>query len=378
MPKITWITIALVVVAMLALSLGIGYNIGRQVEPASESPLAVAEEAWSFVFDNYVDRNKLEESVLSGGAIRGLIDALEDPYSSYLPPQAYERGINNLEGEFEGIGAHVTLRDERITIIAPIAGSPAEAAGIRAGDIVLEVEGTSTEGMSLYDAVTLIRGPRGTPVRLLVLHEGEPEPVEITVIRDTIELASVFHDQRDDYAVITITQFTETTAGELETILAELPEPTRGIVLDLRNNPGGLLGSVVEIAGFFLDEGVAVSVVSRDGETQAIKVNRGGYKTGLPVIVLVNGFSASGSEVLSGALRDHGRATLAGDTTFGKGSVNILHQLSDGSGIYLTTSRWTTPSGHLIEGEGIEPDVFLDLEGEDAVTWAIDYLESAR
>ena len=372
-------------VACLALNSGCLFGapiVFPDTEPATEPPAVsspdqipdVVGEAWDVIYRNYVEKDSLDADELGRGAIKGMVEALDDPYSSYLDPETYQLSLSDFAGSFEGIGAHVAARDEQIVIVSPIPGSPADQAGIRAGDVILEVDGESTQEMSLTEVVLLVRGPRGTSVRLLVLHEGETEPVEIEIVRDEIELSSVSSEMRGDIALITISHFSEGTDAELEAALGNVAGGASGIVLDLRSNPGGLLPTVVSVASRFLTEGIVIDVVDNQGEHTTMSVERKRVTTDLPLVVLVDEFSASGSEVLAGALQDHGRATIAGRTTFGKGSVNVLQQLSDGSGIYITTARWLTPDGRLIEGEGIDPDYELELEGEEAIQWAIDYL----
>jgi carboxyl-terminal processing protease len=242
---------------------------------------------------------------------------------------------------------------------------------------VLEIDGRSTAGMSSAEAVLLIRGPKGTPIRLLILHEGETEPVEIEIVRAEIQLDSVNYEMRGDIAYINITHFSERTAVELAPVLESITrEGAKGIVLDLRSNPGGILETVVDVASFFLKEGVVVDVVDNQGQHTASSVKPTGLSIDLPMVVLLDNYSASGSEVLAGALQDHDRAVLAGMKTFGKGSVNVLLSLSDGSGLYITTARWLTPDGRLIEGQGLVPDYEFELTGEEAIQWAIDYLKS--
>ncbi len=374
-----FLLIGLVLIAILGLSFGTGYNLGRTPSDSGEG-LEVVKQAWDIIFDDYVDRDQLDSSALSQGAIEGMVEVLDDPYSSYLNERTHQLGLSSLEGEIEGIGAHVALRDEQLTIIAPIADSPAAKAGIRAGDVVLEIDGNPTMEMSLAEAVLNIRGPKGTSVKLLILHQGETEPEEIEIVRAKIELSSVRFEMREDIAYISITYFSRRTNEELTSALENLTEEgTQGIILDLRGNPGGILDTVVDVVSCFLPEGVVVNVVDNQGEHTVFEVNkRGAVTTGLPMVVLVDGASASGSEVLAGALQDHGRATIAGSQTFGKGSVNILRQLRDGSGLYITTARWLTPDGRRIEGEGIKPDYELDLEGEEAIQWAIDYLQAHK
>jgi carboxyl-terminal processing protease len=280
-----------------------------------------------------------------------------------------------MEGKFEGVGAYVEEKEGQITIVAPIPGSPAEQAGIRSGDVVLEINGKSTEGMSLIEAVLSIRGPTGTAVTLSILHQGETEPVVVSIVRAEIELPSVSSEMKGDIAYIKITHFSERTAQELVPVLESMTPQTTGIILDLRSNGGGLLDTVTDVTGFFLREGVVVDVVDNQGEHTIYPVKSSPLTTDLPMVVLVDGYSASGSEVLTGALQDYGRATIAGARTFGKGSVDILRQLKDGSALYITTARWFTPKGRLIEGKGLDPDYEL-AEDEDAIQWAIDFLKS--
>ena len=370
------ILISLLSVAILALTFGTGYNLG-QIPAGPSDGLETVKQVWNIIFDDYVDRDQLDPDTLSEGAIKGMLEALDDPYTSYLDAETHQLGLSGLEGELEGIGAQVAIRDEQLTIIAPIANSPAAAAGIRAGDVVLEVDGQSTAEMSLAEAVLNIRGPKGTSVSLLILHQDESEPKEIEIVRAKIELPSVHFEMREDIAYINITHFSGRTSEELATALESMArEEVRGIILDLRSNPGGILEIVVDVTSYFLPEGVVVSVVDNRKEHATLEVNPKEMITDLPMVVLVDSFSASGSEVLAGALQDYGRATIAGSQTFGKGSVNVLQKLKDGSGLYITTARWLTPNGRLIEGEGIKPDIELELEGEEAIQWAMDYLKN--
>lgn len=368
------ILIILTVVSIIALAFGIGYNMGGA--PAGDGEgLGVVEEAWGLIFRDYVDRDRLDSAELGKGAIQGMIEALDDPYTSYIDAETYEVGMSGLEGEIEGIGAQVGIREEKLTIIAPIPNSPAAKAGLKAEDVILEIDGASTADMSIVEAVLNIRGPKGTPVSLLILHKGETEPQTIEIVRDTIELSSVTLKMTGNIALLQITHFSKRTATELQTALQDMEQAgATAIILDLRGNPGGILDAVIEVASYFLKDGVVVKVVDNRGTETSLEVKSQGMVTELPMVVLVNGTSASGSEVLAGALQDHGRADVAGEQTFGKGSVNVPRELQDGSGLYITTARWLTPNGRLIEGEGIEPGIKLALEGEEAIDWAIEYL----
>jgi carboxyl-terminal processing protease len=388
MPQNNRLVLTVILVIAIALAFAGGYVFGifhntNSLPFISVSPNATSdkerldaiEQAWNIIFTDYVDKSRLNSANMSRAAIVGLIETLNDPYTSYLDEEQYQLGKTSLEGTYNGIGAYVTMKDDQLTIIAPIADSPAARAGIKAGDVILQIDGESVADLSLAEAIIKIRGPRDTSVRLLILHENETEPREIVVVRATLELPSVNFEMKDRIAYIIISDFTERTADELTKIINELGSyQATGIILDLRGNPGGLLEPVINVASQFLTDGIVLQMRSNQGQITTFKVNKDMPKTDLPVVVLVDKASASGSEVLAGALQDHGRSVIAGTTTYGKGSVNMLYQLSDGSGIYITTARWLTPNGRLIEGYGIEPDIELSLTGEEAVQWAIDYL----
>ena len=380
MPKtIKVLLVPLLLVVSLALSFGTGCTFTTATSPNSEPGLEIIEEAWQIIFEEYVEKDKLDAAKLSEAAIKGMLEALDDPYTSYLNAQTYQMSKGDLAGKFEGIGAYVGIRDEQLIIISPIPDSPADRAGIRAGDIILAVEDTPTVGMSLEEVVLRIRGPEGTPIRLLILHQGDTEPEEIEIIRAEIKVPSVTFEMKEDIAYIRIYHFSQRTNAELRVILEDIAEQeATGIILDLRSNPGGLLNAVVDVANRFLTEGVVLFVLDNQGKQTSWPVEPRTITTDLPLVALSDNLSASASEVLIGALQDHGRATIAGVTTFGKGSVNTLNQLKDGSGLYITTARWLTPNGRLIAGKGIEPDFVLELEGEDAIQWAIDYLKDNK
>jgi carboxyl-terminal processing protease len=367
--------IALAVGIILALFLMAGCNILPGAGSATESGQGRVSEAWEVIFENYVERDALDPDQLSEAAIRGMLEAIDDPYTSYLNAEDYELSRSSFDGELGGIGAQVGVRDGKLMVIAPIADSPAEKAGIRAGDIIVAVDGEATLEMSHAEAILKIRGPKGTKVTLLILHQGETEPVEIEITRYTIKVPTVHFEMVEGVAYIGISYFSERTAEEMLDVMTDLGrEEATGIVLDLRGNPGGLLDTVTGVASFFLEEGVVVKVKDARGEVKEYPVKPTGQVTDLPMVVLVDAFSASGSEVLAGALQDYDRATVAGNVTFGKGSVNRFYQLQDGSGLYVTVARWLTPLGRPIEGEGLTPDIELELTGDDAVQWAVDYL----
>lgn len=372
--KITAITLILVISMVASFSAGC-------ILATTSQGRDVVNEAWDIISQNYVDRTKLASANLSGEAIRGMVKALNDPYTAYLDPQAYQLTAGDFQGSFGGIGATVGIKDNIITIVAPIPDSPADKAGIKPGDSILEVNGKSTSGMGVEEAVSLIRGPKGTSVKLLIQHASENGTIEIDIIRAEIKPTSVFFEMKGDTAYIKITHFTEYTDEELLPVLGNITQNgATGIILDLRSNPGGYLNEVVDIASHFIKEGVIVTTVDNQGKKETSSVKSGSIKTDLPMVVLTDNYSASGSEVLAGALQDYGRATIAGTQTYGKGSVNQLYKLGDGSGLYITIGRWLTPHGRMIEGKGISPDpgYEFDLKGDDAISWALDFLKSKR
>jgi carboxyl-terminal processing protease len=308
-----------------------------------------------------------------------MVDSIKDPYSAYMTKDIAAMNSSDFQGQFEGVGASVGVdENNQVIIVAPIAGSPADKAGIKAGDLLIAVDGKSMTDLTPTDAMVLIRGPKGSTVTLTVLHKDTTTPVDIAIVRATINLDSVSFEMKGDIAYIKITQFTERTDDELSPYLQTISQNgAKGIIIDLRDNPGGILDTVVSDVSHFVKIDPVVSVVDRNGNKTTSSVKNVSPKIyDLPMVVLVNGNSASGSEVFSGALQDDGRALIAGTQTFGKGSVDTLASLSDGSAIYITIARWLTPNGHLIEGKGIQPDQVLDFTTVDGIQWAIDYLHS--
>jgi carboxyl-terminal processing protease len=325
-------------------------------------------------------QDKLDPDVLSQAAIEAMLDTLGDPYTSFLDPNEYKLYSEDSQGKFQGIGARVDLVDSRITIIEAMPDTPAERAGIEAGDVVLEVDGISTKGWSLVESVIKIRGPEGTTVLLLVQHQDVPEPVLIEIVRSVIQLDSISWEMLPGkIAYVKISTFADNTDEAVADALREIEkQDAQGIVLDVRNNPGGLLSTTVNMASQFLKNGLVLYSTDGDGKRTDYKVKPGGLALDTPLVVLVNQYSASASEVLSGALQDHERAVLIGTATFGKGSVNLPKRLSNGSGLYFTIARWYSPDGRLIEGEGLEPDIRVEAgsTGDDdpQLERALEYL----
>lgn len=370
-----------------------GGSTGTTTVPRSSEEFGILDEIADILRDDFVNPDAVTDRALEQGSIQGIIDALGDPHTVYITPEAYQSGFDIIGGTFEGIGA--TVDQDPVTgeiiIVAPFHGSPAEEAGIQPGDAILAVDGVSTEGWSVQDAVSQIRGPEGSTVTLTVRHTDR-ETEDVAIKRGTIVVPTVFvEDVLDedgelvpDLAYIEIQQFTERTVDDMREALGEVEEGGyRGLILDLRVNPGGGLDATVNVTDMFLDGGNILTQVDREGNETPYEARAGGEATEIPIVILVGPNSASGSEVLAGALQDHGRAQLVGDQTFGKGSVNHLRELSNGGALYVTIARWLTPNGSLIEGVGLTPDVQIALtEADDLATGsgpqlyaAIDLLE---
>ena len=290
-----------------------------------------------------------------------MLIALGDPYASFLNPEQMSLEQGDIRGFFGGIGAEVGVRNGAITILAPMPDTPAEEAGVRAGDVILEVDGNSIRGLTLLEVVNLIRGEKGTKVRLLLRHLNNSETVLVEIERDIIELQSVsLIMQVGRIGHLRLSGFTGTTNDDLKEAIQRFQRSKGlGIVLDLRNNPGGLVSSVVDVTSQFIESGLVLYQEDAKANRREWKVKPDGSALDIPMVVLVNQFSASASEVFTGAIMDHGRATVIGTKTFGKGSVTNMWQLRDGSGVNFTTARWFTPGGTLIEGQGLVPDVIL-------------------
>ena len=362
--------VLLAVVAGAALACtGVSAGIGEPIPAGGESlppELRKVAEAYRILLAQHIDRAELTPDELADGAVRGILAALDDPHASYLSAEQHNRDQEEFRGYFEGIGAQVAITDAGLTVIAPIPGAPAEAAGILPGDIILAVDGESVAELSLIAAVDRIRGPGGSDVTLLIRHDGDTESVAITVTRGRIPIESVAFRMLDHgIGHLWIYSFSNTTEAETRDAIREFRDAGgRGLILDLRNNPGGLLQSVVDVAGLFLDGGPILYEIDAQGNRNDYEASRRGPAENIPMVTLVNEYSASASEILAGAIKTNGRATIAGATTFGKGSVNITRELSDGSAIYFSIRRWYLPDGTQIEGHGVIPDVPIDAELE--------------
>jgi carboxyl-terminal processing protease len=404
-----WIILSLLVVALVALSFSVGVVVERngdeaetaapEVESSEGAPdFDALYEIYALLEKYYVDPDLLDGQTLYEAAINGVLNTLSDSGTYYVDPTTY--GVSVMpSGTFEGIGATVTEQDGKIVIVAPLKGTPADEAGIQSGDAILAVDGESTEGWTVEKAVMTIRGTKGTQVTLTVEHaDGEVE--DLTMTRDEIKVESVsreppggeFKDAEGnevtDLAYVQIREFTAVTESQLKPLLEEIADGDYdGLIVDLRYNPGGLLDTTVHVADMFLDSGVILVQVGRDGEEEEVfSANAGGEATEIPLVVLINRFSASGAEVLAAAIQDNERGILMGEKTFGKGTVNIPNELSgDRGALFVTIARWLTPERILIDGVGIRPDVEVTLSDEDIdlrrdgqLLSAIDYLRGQQ
>jgi carboxyl-terminal processing protease len=411
--------------ALLVLAFGLGFGVKELTgDNSSSAPststtstnggsngsrsvgAAVIDEIVNILQSQYVDRNTLSADQLKDAAISGIINSLNDRETSYISPADLGAGALQLNATYEGIGASVSDRSGAIQIISPFRDSPAEKAGIRAGDIILEVDGEPTDGWTDTHAVEKIRGPRGTSVSLKVKHTDNTVET-LTITRGDIDIQSVFTEPNvevipgesgknlvdrngkpvTDIAYVAISQFHEKTDSELQTRMRDAEaKGYKGIILDLRSNPGGGLQATVDVADEFLNSGTIITEVDSSGKQQSTSAKQGGILTKLPIVVLQDKGSASGAEVLAAALRDNGRATIIGTQSFGKGTVNRLIPLkscgqANCGAVYIAIGRWLTPKGQQIEGVGITPDIELPMtydeyldQGDIQVFKAIDVL----
>ncbi len=336
-------------------------------------------EAWDLVHENFVDQ-PVDDEELMQGAIQGIMQALGDPHSSYMDPEQYQQANMQYEGEYEGIGAYIDTSTEYITIISTMPGSPAEAAGLLPGDQVLAVDGEDMTGVDGSLVIRQILGPAGTKVTLSIKREGVAEVLEFEITRALITLPSVESEMLEDHiAYIKLNDFGSRTTKEFREALEDLvTEDTRGLILDLRGNPGGLLTTSVEVTSELLPDGIVLIERFGDGREQEYEVLSGGLATEIPLVVLVNGGSASASEIVAGAIQDTERGVLVGETTFGKGSVQSWIALSNDAGaIRVTIARWYTPDDRQIAETGLTPDVEVVITEEDVEAGLDPQLEKA-
>lgn len=348
--------------ALMAMFFGVGDGFTRNLSAGNDEMykgLKLFSEVIELVEKNYVD--PVDTKKLIEDAIQGMVHGL-DPHSSLLSPEDYKELQMDTQGEFTGIGVSITLKDGAVTVVSPIEGTPAYKAGIKAGDILIRVGKDPVK--VLRDAVNRIRGPKGTKVKITIVREGVPEPMEFEIMRDIIPIESVRSlELRPGYGYVWVTNFRETTTQDLVNALEKMEKaktPLKGLILDLRNNPGGLLNQAVDVSDLFLEKGVILSIKGRqDKHAKVFTAKPNDVKRNYPIVVLINGGSASASEIVAGALQDHKRALILGTTSFGKGSVQNVEPLRDGYGLKLTIARYFTPSGRSIQAKGIEPDIVV-------------------
>lgn len=402
----------IILVALVLLAGGAGYRLGeRQVQvrvspskqiilnqtppPGSKVDFSLFWDVWERLFRNFIDPSALDPQKMVYGAIAGMVNSLGDPYTIFLPPKENSDFKQDLGGAFEGIGAQLGTKDNRIIIVAPLKSSPAEKAGVLPGDWVTKVDSEDTSGWTVTQAVNKIRGRQGTPVTLTIVHEKSQNPIDITITRDTITVPSVvawvkapseisditgvanassLQKRSGKVAYIELSRFGDRTNEEWDKAVSEIvaSEKTngsiKGLIFDLRNNPGGYLEGSVFIASEFIKNGTIVSQVNSDGSKEDYKVDRRGKLLDIPLVVLVNKGSASAAEIVAGALRDYRRGTIVGETTFGKGTVQTPQDLPGGAGLHITTGKWLLPSGDSISKKGVTPNIVVPLDTVTATT----------
>ncbi|PIU37470.1 S41 family peptidase [Candidatus Roizmanbacteria bacterium CG06_land_8_20_14_3_00_34_14] len=329
-------------------------------------------ETWNKLNERYVDQKKVDKKKMYMGAIKGMVASIEDPYTFFLTPDENKQTKDDLGGKFEGIGAQLGLKDNRIVIISPLKKSPAETAGVRAGDFINKVNDVSTNSWTLSQAVSKIRGPKNTKVKLTL--ERNSKEIEVTIVRQQIIVASVENSYEKNIAILKVNQFGDNTNDEWDKVVQDISEKwskkqVTGLVLDLRDNPGGYLDSSVYLASDFLPLGklVVKQEATLYGDKE-YRVSRIGSLKDIPMVILINKGSASASEILAGALRDHKRAQLVGEKSFGKGSVQEALDLSQGAGLHVTVAKWVLPNGDWINGKGIEPKIKIVNEIKEGNT----------
>ena len=335
-------------------------------QSSAESDFAVFWEAWTIVKAEFIGTLP-DAKKLTYGAIAGVVDTLGDQHTHFDEPERAEILQSDLNGSFEGIGATVDIKNNQIIVVDPLKGRPAEAAGVQSGDIILKIDGVATDGMSLTEAVARISGPKGTQVTLTIARTGSAQPLEITITRATIQVDVVTQRPLDNGLVyLQLTEFTAPSSKAVDDALQELMKSNpKGLVFDLRGNPGGFLSSAIEVGSEFVGDGLILSERDKDGNLTPHPALPGGRATKIPLVVLVDKGTASASEIVAGAIRDHGRGILVGEKTFGKGSVQVSDTLSDQSHLTITIRHWLTPKGTDIHGNGLDPDIPVPFNEAD-------------
>ncbi len=366
------IILFLLIIAVL-IGFGFGYYFGeiegkRMVSPSNELDFSLFWEVYHTLQEKYVHPEDFDSQKIIYGAISGMVESLEDPYTVFFDPEEAKIFEEDVKGVFEGVGMEIGLRSGQLTVIAPLEETPAQKAGLRAGDKIMKIDDTLTVDISIDEAVKLIRGPKGTEVSLTIYREDWKETKEIKIIRGVIEIPSLDWELLDDdIAYIKLYQFSEKASFDFKTASEEiLNSSAEKIILDLRNNPGGYLGVAQNIAGWFLEKGqiVAIEDFGENKEQEFYKARGTEKFLSYPVVVLINQGSASGSEILAGALRDNRGVKLIGERSFGKGTVQVLEELREGS-LKITIANWLTPNGEVLNNKGLEPDIEIEMTKED-------------
>ncbi len=336
-------------------------------------------QTWDLLNKEYVDKKALDPQKMYYGAIAGMVAAVGDPYTVFLPPQSQQSIKEQLGGSFEGVGIDLGYnKDKQLVVIAPLPQTPADKAGIKAGDLILKINNKDTSGLSLPDAVNAIKGPKGSAVALQIYRDGAKGPLDVSIVRDTIVVKSVNYvlktsPQGKKIGLMTISDFGENTDQEWNDAVSQaLADGVDGVVLNLRNNPGGYLDDAVYIGSEFLSSGNVVQQEDGQGQRQGYKVNRVGKLLKTPLVVLVNKGSASASEIVAGAIQDNQRGQLIGEQSFGKGTIQAAQDLPEGTGIHITTDKWLTPNGRWIHNIGLTPDIKVDQGTDPTVDPVLD------
>ena len=370
--KQNFVLFFLVIIIFGAFGLGVWFEKGQVVcdvcQP-EETNFSLFWQTWQVIQNKFVDKDKINTEAMIYGAISGMVGSLGDPYTVFMEPEDTKRFVEDVKGSFEGVGMEVGIRNNQLTVIAPLEGTPAQKAGLRAGDAIVKVDNESTADMTVDEAVNRIRGARGTEVVLTIFRKEWEEERDVKVVRGVIEIPSLKWELKDDnIAYLHLYNFTEKAAYDFRKAAIEILEsPARKVILDLRNNPGGYLEVAQDIAGWFMEAGdvVAIEDFGEGKEQKLYKAEGNGLLASYAVVVIINEGSASASEILAGALRDNQSVELIGETSFGKGSVQELEKLKDGSSLKVTIAKWLTPKGELITDKGLEPDVKVEISEED-------------
>jgi carboxyl-terminal processing protease len=338
-------------------------------DPEKQVDLSLLWSVWRLLQKHYIRPAEMDPGKMVMGAVGGLVEGVGDPYTVFMTPEDTKDFDNSLSGTLEGIGAELDAQNGKIVVVAPLKGSPAEKAGLLPKDIILEADGTPLTGMPLPDVVDLIRGQKGTTVTLTVSREGAAAPLTLTVTRQNIHIPSVESSVQKtasgSVGIVVLNQFGDASIAEVRKAITEFPKDIKGIVLDLRYNGGGYLEGAVDLVSMFVKEGTVVTVERRGVAPEVQSVVGSPLVPALPLVVLVNGGSASASEITAGALQDHKRATVVGTQSYGKGTVQEIIDLPGGSALRVTIARWLTPSGHDLSKKGVTPDIIVERTVED-------------